>query len=107
MHYLVVWVKHLITIMTWHTNLGTRTLTRAEAVFYLQLLKEIVDESRDMAEMGYKLEIETGDRIFDNASFEQRVVLWHQCLKALLKPDVAPPISPTSQKLPPISHMHS
>ena len=29
--------------MTWHTHLGPRTLTGAEAALYLQILKEIVD----------------------------------------------------------------
>jgi hypothetical protein len=36
----------------------------------------------------------TGDRIFDSASVEQKVVLLHQCLSALLKPDIpAPPLT--------------
>ena len=66
--------------MTWNTHLGKRVLKGAEAKFYLTLLQEAVEASREAADLGEDVGIRTGDRIFDSASFEQKVVLWYQCL---------------------------
>jgi len=77
--------------MTWNTHLGKRVLKGAEAVFYLTILQDAVEASREAANLGEDVGIRTGDRIFDSASFEQKVVLWHQCLDALLKLEVPVP----------------
>ena len=79
--------------MTWNTNLGKRVLEGAEAKFYLHILQAAVEFSQEAVEFD-EVEVITGDRIFDSASFEQRVVLWHLCLEALLKPEVpVPPLT--------------
>lgn len=79
--------------MTWNTNLGKRVLEGAEAKFYLHILQAAVEFSQEAVEFD-DVEVITGDRIFDSASFEQRVVLWHRCLEALLKPEVpVPPLT--------------
>ena len=76
--------------MTWNTNFGKRVLKGAEAKFYLHILQAAVEFSQEAVEFD-EVEVITGDRIFDSASFEQRVVLWHRCLEALLKPEVPVP----------------
>jgi hypothetical protein len=48
---------------------------------YLKSLEEVADQ----------LDVETGDRMFDIASFDQKVVLLHTCLSALLDPNVEMP----------------
>ena len=79
--------------MTWNTNFGKRVLEGAEAKFYLHILQSAVEFSQEAVEFD-EVEVITGDRIFDSASFEQRVVLWHRCLEALLKPEVpVPPLT--------------
>lgn len=79
--------------MTWNTNFGKRVLEGAEAKFYLHILQSAVEFSQEAVEFD-NVEVITGDRIFDSASFEQRVVLWHRCLEALLKPEVpVPPLT--------------
>lgn len=79
--------------MTWNTNFGKRVLEGAEAKFYLHILQSAVEFSHEAVEFD-DVEVITGDRIFDSASFEQRVVLWHRCLEALLKPEVpVPPLT--------------
>jgi hypothetical protein len=79
--------------MTWNTNFGKRVLEGAEAKFYLHILQSAVEFSQEAVEFD-EVEVITGDRIFDSASFEQRVVLWHRCLEALLKPGVpVPPLT--------------
>lgn len=80
--------------MTWNTNFGKRVLEGAEAKFYLHILQSAVEFSQEAVEFDDGVEVITGDRIFDSASFEQRVVLWHRCLEALLKPEVpVPPLT--------------
>ncbi|MBD2230846.1 hypothetical protein [Phormidium tenue] len=79
--------------MTWNTNFGKRVLEGAEAKFYLHILQAAVEFSQEAVEFD-NVEVITGDRIFDSARFEQRVVLWHRCLEALLKPEVpVPPLT--------------
>lgn len=84
-------LESLKSDMTWKTSLGDRVLTGAEASFYLTILQDAVEASREAAEFEEDLGIQTGDRIFDLATFDQRLVLWQQCLAALLKPDVSAP----------------
>jgi hypothetical protein len=80
--------------MTWNTNFGKRVLEGAEAKFYLHILQAAVEFSQKAVKFDDGVEVITGDRIFDSASFEQRVVLWHRCLEALLKPEVpVPPLT--------------
>jgi hypothetical protein len=79
-----------LSVMTWNTNFGKRVLEGAEAKFYLHILQSAVEFSREAVEFD-DVEVITGDRIFDSASFEQRVLLWHPCLGALLKPEVPVP----------------
>lgn len=79
--------------MTWNTHFGQRVLEGAEAKFYLHILQAAVEFSQEAVEFD-DVEVISGDRIFDSASFEQRVVLWHRCLEALLKPEVpVPPLT--------------
>jgi hypothetical protein len=77
--------------MTWDTQLGLRSLSGVEAEFYLTAMQMTVDYLMEMAEMEEEPDFETGDRIFDSASFAQKAVLLHQCLSALLKPEVPAP----------------
>ncbi|MBN8563744.1 MAG: hypothetical protein J0L70_24720 [Leptolyngbya sp. UWPOB_LEPTO1] len=79
--------------MVWRTNLGERILQGTEAEVYLtavQHLIEHLEDSRDFDE----IEVKTGDRIFDNANINQKIVLLHTCLIALLNPAIsAPPLT--------------
>lgn len=75
----------------WNTILGLRTLEGAEAEFYLEAMQLAVDYLEQYAEAGEEVDIFTYDRIFDSASFEQKVVLLHCCLTALLDPTVEAP----------------
>lgn len=79
--------------MVWRTNLGERVLQGVEAEVYLtavQHLIEYLQDSRDLDE----IEVKAGDHIFDTASINQKMVLLHTCLTALLNPDIeAPPLT--------------
>jgi hypothetical protein len=77
--------------MTWDTQLGLRSLSGVEAEFYLTAMQMTVDYLMEMADMEEEPDFETGDRIFDSASFDQKAVLLHQCLSALLKPETPAP----------------
>lgn len=80
--------------MTWDTQLGLRVLRGTEAELYLTALQHTVAYLWDIVKLDDDLNIRTGDRIFDSASLEQKVVLLHQCLSALLKPEIpAPPLT--------------
>ena len=80
--------------MTWDTQLGLRVLQGVEAELYLTALQHTVAYLWDMVKMDNDLDIRTGDRLFDSASIEQKIVLLHQCLSALLKPEIpAPPLT--------------
>ena len=76
----------------WNTNNGLRTLEGAEAEFYLEAMQAAVDYLKHYAEMDEELDIFTHDRIFDTASFEQKIVLLHRCLAALLDPSIEAPM---------------
>jgi hypothetical protein len=77
--------------MTWDTQLGLRVLQGAEAELYLMALQHTVAYLWDIVELDDDLNIRTGDRIFDSASVEQKIILLHQCLSALLKPEIPAP----------------
>ena len=80
--------------MTWDTQLGLRVLQGVEAELYLTALQHTVAYLWDIVKLDDDLNVRTGDRIFDSASVEQKIVLLHQCLSALLKPDIsAPPLT--------------
>ncbi|MBD1847467.1 hypothetical protein H6F89_29520 [Cyanobacteria bacterium FACHB-63] len=77
--------------MTWRTPLGVRVLEEVEAKFFLASVQQAIDYLQEMHTIGAEVEVETGDRIFDNASFNQKAVLLHACLSALLNSDVEAP----------------
>lgn len=77
--------------MTWHTNIGDRILTGIEAEVYLTAMQHSIDYLEDAIEYDDDFYVKTYDRMFDLASFNQKVLLLHQCLSALLKPDVESP----------------
>jgi hypothetical protein len=74
--------------MIWHTAMGDRVLEGIEANFYVQALQDSVNYLQEIEQFDDASECLTGDNIFDNASFNQKIVLLHSCLSALLKPDV-------------------
>ncbi len=71
--------------MTWDTNLGQRVLEDVEAEVYLTAMQDAIEHLQDTRDLD-EPEVLTGDRIFDIASFGQKVVLLHHCLSVLLKP---------------------
>jgi hypothetical protein len=77
--------------MTWHTHIGDRILDGIEAEVYLTAMQIAIDSLQDAIESDDEFEIKTYDRMFDLASFDQKVVLLHTCLSALLQPDVEIP----------------
>jgi hypothetical protein len=77
--------------MTLPTSLGPRTLTGAEAVFYLTATPEAFEYLIELRECADELDVVTGDRIFDMANFNQKVFLLQTCLSALLDPQIPPP----------------
>jgi hypothetical protein len=77
--------------MTWHTHIGDRILTGIEAEVYLTAMQHAIDHLQDALEYGDDFDVKTYDRMFDLASFDQKVFLLHHCLSALLKPNVASP----------------
>jgi hypothetical protein len=77
--------------MTWRTHLGERVLKGVEAEVYLTAMQDAIENLEDTRDLE-ESEVLTGDRIFDIASFEQKVVLLHRCLSALLKPNIEPPM---------------
>ncbi|MBW4527696.1 MAG: hypothetical protein KME18_21330 [Phormidium tanganyikae FI6-MK23] len=74
--------------MVWRTSLGIRSLQGVEAELYLTTMQDVIDY---IEVIGDELDVKTGDRIFDSATFPQKVVILHQCLSALLKPEVEAP----------------
>ncbi|MBW4528218.1 MAG: hypothetical protein KME18_24055 [Phormidium tanganyikae FI6-MK23] len=74
--------------MTWHTHIGDRILTGIEAEVYLIAMQHAIDYLEDAIEYDDDFDVKTYDRIFDLASFDQKILLLHTCLSALLKPDV-------------------
>lgn len=57
--------------MVWQTSLGIRSLQGTEAELYLSTMQDAV-EYIDV--MGDELDVKTGDRIFDSANFQQKVI---------------------------------
>jgi hypothetical protein len=76
-------------LMTWRTHLGERVLEGVEAEVYLTAMQDAIENLEDTRDLD-EPEALTGDRIFDVASFEQKVVLLHRCLSALLDPTIEP-----------------
>jgi len=77
--------------MTWRTHLGERVLKDVEAEVYLIAMQDAIEHLEDTRDLE-EPEVLTGDRLFDIASFEQKVVLLHRCLSALLKPEIESPM---------------
>jgi hypothetical protein len=77
--------------MTWVTESGERILSGIEAQFYLKIMQAAVERLEEADRIGADLDWQTGDRIFDNASFVVKIVLLHASLSALLNPDVPAP----------------
>ncbi|NJL40160.1 MAG: hypothetical protein HC840_07550 [Leptolyngbyaceae cyanobacterium RM2_2_4] len=76
----------------WNTASGLRILEGIEAKFYLEAMQLAVDYLEQYAEADEEVDVFTCDRIFDSASFEQKIALLHRCLAALLDPTVEAPI---------------
>ncbi|MEX0269891.1 hypothetical protein AB3R30_12160 [Leptolyngbyaceae cyanobacterium UHCC 1019] len=68
-----------------------RTLEGVEAEFYLEAMQLALDELQQYSEAEVELNLCTYDRIFDSASFEQKVFLLHRALTPLLVPTVEAP----------------
>lgn len=77
--------------MTWHTNIGDRILTDIEAEVYLTAMQHTIDYLEDALEYDDDFDVKTYDRMFDLASFDQKILLLYTVLSALLKPDVEIP----------------
>lgn len=77
--------------MTWHTHIGDRILTGIEAEVYLTAMQHAIDYLEDAIEYDDDFDVKTYDRMFDLANFDQKVLLLHTCLSALLKPNVQIP----------------
>jgi hypothetical protein len=79
--------------MTWRTNLGERVLQGVEAEVYLTAVLHSIEHLQDSRDFD-EIEVKTGDRIFDAASINQKIILLHTCLTALLNSDIdAPPLT--------------
>ncbi|MEP0915394.1 hypothetical protein NC981_01065 [Leptolyngbya sp. DQ-M1] len=79
--------------MVWRTSLGERVLQSIEAEVYLTAVQHSVEYLQDSLDFD-EVEIKTGDRIFDSASINQKTVLLHTCLSALLRSAIeAPPLT--------------
>jgi hypothetical protein len=76
----------------WTTNDGLRVLEGAEAEFYVEAMQLAVDYLQEYAEFDDEVDVLTHDRIFDSANFEQKLVLLHCCLSALLDPTIEAPV---------------
>lgn len=76
--------------MTWRTSLGERVLEGVEAELYLAAMQDAVMALQGALDLE-ELEVMSGDATFDFATPEQKIVLLHACLAALLKPEVEPP----------------
>ena len=76
----------------WHTQLGERVLEAKEAAFYLLATQEAVSMLQEptLDEMNLWLP-STWDTVFDNAQSEQKIILLHQVLLALLDPKIPQP----------------
>jgi hypothetical protein len=79
------------SLMTWQTHLGERVLKGIEAEVYFTAMQDAIENLEDTRDLE-EPEVLTGDRVFDIASCEQKVVLLHRCLSALLDPEIEPPM---------------
>ncbi|MGG6270499.1 hypothetical protein ACQ4M3_37575 [Leptolyngbya sp. AN03gr2] len=77
--------------MSWHTSLGDRVLEGTEAAFYLSAVQHAIEHLQELQDIDEETDVVTGDRIFDYASLNQKVVLLHTCLQALLDSRIDPP----------------
>lgn len=68
--------------MGWQTSLGARSLQGVKAELYLIAMQGAIDY---MEVMGDELDVQTGDRIFNAATFHQKAMILYHCLSALLK----------------------
>lgn len=79
--------------MPWRTNLGERVLQGVEAEVYLTAVQHSIEHLQDSHDFD-DIEVRTGDRIFDAANINQKIVLLHTCLTALLNSEIeAPPLT--------------
>ncbi|MBW4542649.1 MAG: hypothetical protein KME43_26500 [Myxacorys chilensis ATA2-1-KO14] len=76
--------------MTWRTSLGERVLEGVEAALYLAAMQDAVKSLQETLDLE-ELEVMSGDDTFDFATAEQKIVLLHACLAALLKSGIEPP----------------
>lgn len=76
----------------WHTQLGDRVFEGKEAAFYLLAVQETVAILQELTpeELEWCLP-PTFDAVFDEATIEQKIVLLHQVLLALLDPSIPQP----------------
>ena len=76
----------------WRTSVGDRVLEGLERSFYVELVRFSIDELTQFDEIN-RLDLLpiTGDRIFDSATLEQRIILMRDVLCALLDPSVEIP----------------
>lgn len=76
----------------WHTQLGDRVLEAKEAAFYLLAAQETISMLQEITpdEIEWWLPF-TWDAVFDAAQSEQKIILLHQVLLALLDPKIPPP----------------
>jgi hypothetical protein len=77
-----------IIAMSWHTSRGDRVLEETEAVFYLNAVQHAIEHLQELQDIEEETDVVTGDRIFDHASLNQKIVLLHTCLQALLNPKI-------------------
>jgi hypothetical protein len=59
--------------MSWRTPLGERILEETEAVFYVNAIQYAAEYLQEMEDLASDLDVRTGDRIFDSATFDQKV----------------------------------
>lgn len=77
--------------MVWRTSQGNRVLEGIEAEVYLAAMQSGIEMLELYDDNDGEPEYRTGDRVFDSANFQQKVVLLHRCLQALLDPNVPVP----------------
>lgn len=78
--------------MVWRTHIGDRILEGVEAEVYLHATQAAVDRLFSLESLNDELDWGTGNRLFEKASFAQKIYLVHTCLSALLSPDIPAPI---------------
>ncbi|MBD1848197.1 hypothetical protein H6F89_33570 [Cyanobacteria bacterium FACHB-63] len=76
--------------MTWRTSLGERVLEGVEASLYLTMTQDAIKYLQETVDLE-EIEVMTGAVAFDFATFEQKIVLLHTGLTALLKSEIELP----------------